>query len=177
MDQNQINQFTTNLIIENKRMRNFPSLSEIFIAEPKKVSGLIFLLNEENKYPFPEYSSWLITHIARKKKEILLPYYKDLIDHLLKVNSQSVRRNLLGAINCFSLNEYEESALLDKLILWISNPISKPAVIMYSIEKLEQFCIKYPEIRIEIEAILNLKDNNEIGPAVKVAKRKFLYGK
>jgi hypothetical protein len=100
-----------------------------------------------------------------------------LVDHLLNTKNESARRNVLGAICHFPLTDYEEGQLLNKLLEWISNPTTKPAIVMYSLEKLVQFCQKYPEIKIEIEAILNFLDTSDVSPAIRVAKRKFLTGK
>jgi hypothetical protein len=169
--------FAKNLILENKKTRGFPKLAEVFIAEPNKLPGLICLMGEEYKYPFPEYSSWLLTHIAKKNKEILYTHLDTLVDHLLNTKNESARRNVLGAICHFPLTDYEEGQLLNKLLEWISNPTTKPAIVMYSLEKLVQFCQKYPEIKIEIEAILNFLDTSDVSPAIRVAKRKFLTGK
>lgn len=169
--------FAKNLILENRKTRGFPNLSEVFLAESNKLPGLISLIGEEYEYPLPEYSSWLITHIAKKNSKILYPYLETLIDHLLNTKNESARRNVLGAICNLPLTDYEEGQLLNKLLEWISNPTTKPAIVMYSLEKLVQFCQKYPEIKVEVEAILNFLDPSEISPAIRVAKRKFLTGK
>jgi hypothetical protein len=169
--------FAKNLILENRKTRGFPRLSEVFIAQPNMLPGLIYLLGDEYKYPFPEYSSWLLTHIAKRNSNILQPYLETLVDHLLNTKNESARRNVLGAICNLPLTDYEEGQFLNKLLEWISNPTTKPAIVMYSLEKLVQFCEKYPEIKTEVEAILNFLDASDLSPAIKVAKRKFLTGK
>jgi hypothetical protein len=48
---------------------------------------------------------------------------------------------------------------------------------MYTLEKLKQYCIPFPELRKEVMAILELKNEVEMTPAIRVAKRKFITGK
>jgi hypothetical protein len=60
---------------------------------------------------------------------------------------------------------------------WLTNPNTKPAIVMYTLEKLKQYCIPFPELRKEVMAILELKNEVEMTPAIRVAKRKFITGK
>jgi hypothetical protein len=48
---------------------------------------------------------------------------------------------------------------------------------MYTLEKLKQYCIPFPELTKEVIAILELKNEVEMTPAIRVAKRKFITGK
>ncbi|MBU3664244.1 MAG: hypothetical protein FGM41_13755 [Bacteroidetes bacterium] len=168
---------TQKLIIEAIHSRQVTQLSNYFVQYPNKLPGLLELACGNLGHPFPEYASWILTHVANKKVSLLEKYYEPILDTLLKTNNESVRRNLLAIVNRFQLQDYEESNLLNVLFGWLANPNTKPAVVMYTLEKLKQYCKTFPELTREVIAILELRNESEITPAVKVAKRKFITGK
>lgn len=168
---------TQELIIEAIHARQVTQLSNYFIAHPNKLPGLLELACGNLGHPFPEYSSWILTHVSNKNAKLLGKYYKQIVDALLRTNNESVRRNLLAVVNNFPLQDYEEANLLNALFDWLSNPTTKAAILMYTLEKLKQYCKQFPELNSEVLAILELKDASELTPAMRVAKRKFITGK
>lgn len=168
---------TQELIIEAIQSRQVTQLSNYFVKYPDKLPGLLELACGNLGHPFPEYASWILAHVAIKKVSLLERYYVQIVDALLKTNNESVRRNLLAIVNKFPLQNYEEGNLLNALFDWLANPATKPAVVMYTLEKLKQYCKPFPELRKEVMAILELKNEVEMTPAIRVAKRKFITGK
>jgi hypothetical protein len=165
------------LIIEAIHSKQVTQLSHYFLENPQKIPGLMELACGNLHHPFPEYSSWILTHVANKNVNLLEKFYEQIVDALLKTKNESVRRNLLAVVVQFPLLNYEEGNLLNALIDWLTNPTTKPAIVMYTLEKLKQYCKQFPELKSEIIAILELKNEFEITPAIKVAKRKFITGK
>jgi hypothetical protein len=168
---------TQELIIEGIQSRQVTQLSNYFVKYPDKLPGLLQLACGNLGHPFPEYASWILTHVAIKKVSLIERYYVPIVDALLKTNNESVRRNLLATVNRFPLQAYEEANLLNALFDWLTNPNTKPAIVMYTLEKLKQYCIPFPELTKEVIAILELKNEVEMTPAIRVAKRKFITGK
>ncbi len=161
------------LIDKNKRMLGFPNLANVFLDDPKLIKELVDLAISNLEHPFPEYSSWLLTHISKKAPHLVQPYYKKILNALLIANNETVKRNLLGAVKYQPLQSFKEGELLDLLLKWIADPQSKPAVFMYGLEKLFQYCKQYPEIYREIDEIIRLRAEHEITPAMKASIKKF----
>jgi hypothetical protein len=161
------------LIESNKRSLGFPSLAEVFISNPQQMPELVEIAISKLEHPFPEYSSWLLTHISKKAPHLVQPFYKKILLALITANNETVKRNLLGAVKYQPLYSFKEGVLLDQLLKWIAEPNCKPAIFMYGLEKLVQFCKKYPELYHEIDEIIKLRMENELTPAMKVSIRKF----
>jgi hypothetical protein len=125
------------------------------------------------EHPFPEYASWLLTHVTKQAPDLVQPYYKKILPVMLVTTNHTVQRNLLGVIKYLPLLAYKEGELLDTLLKWIALPGCKPAIFMYGLEKLFQYGKKYPELYFEIEAIINLRTVDEITPAMRATIKKF----
>jgi hypothetical protein len=63
---------------------------------------------------------------------------------------------------------------LDRLMHILLDPINKPALFVYAIYKLIQFTEKYPEIRREINEMIELKSQETVTPAVRIGMRNYL---
>jgi hypothetical protein len=161
------------LIANNKRMRGFPNLAKFFLDDPQQIPELVGLATGNLPHPFPEYASWLLTHISKKAPDLVQPFYEKILIGLFATRNETVKRNLLGAIKYQPLHPFMEGELLDCLLKWIADPQCKPAVFMYGLETLCQFCKRYPEIYHEIDEIITLRAKFEITPAMKVSIKKF----
>ena len=69
--------------------------------------------------------------------------------------------------------EDKESELIDRLIYFIQNNDNKVALQVYSMYNLVKFVKKYPELKIELVALIQIY-NNERSAAYKGAVRNFL---
>jgi hypothetical protein len=152
--------------------RDFSKHVDIFIKDEGLLIDLVKTATSELPHPYPEYGSWLITHIVKSQPEILEKFQGDFIDCILASKNQSVLRNLVNTTQLLPLIEYKESEYLDKLISFIKEDANKVALFVYSIYKLIQFTHKYPEIKNEIEGILLLKPE-EMKPSMRVAIRRY----
>jgi hypothetical protein len=73
----------------------------------------------------------------------------------------------------FPLTDYRESDVLDALIAHLKNEEDKVALRVYSLYKLTEFVKRYPEIKTEIDAVLELIQDNPMSPFMKVGIRHF----
>jgi hypothetical protein len=161
------------LIEANKKSLGIPNLAAVFLKDPNLLPELVSLAIGKLEHPFPEYASWLLCHVAKQSPDLVQPYYKKILPALLATNNQTVQRNLLGVIKYLPLLPYKEGELLDALLKWVALPECKPAIFMYGLEKLFQFCKKYPEIYHEIEEMINLRSTIEVTPAMRVSINRF----
>lgn len=166
------------LIKENYKSSNFLLLADNFVQQPSLLDDLVGVATSQLSHPFPEYASWLLIHVEKKSPGILIPFQHNFIDYLLNGKNQSVLRNLLNCCHVLPLIEYQESAFLDQLLLFVADDTNKVALQVYAIYKLIQFTHKYPEIKNEIEALFALKEENgnssaKIKPAMRVAIKNY----
>lgn len=163
-----------NLLGEHYKQHGFPKLASRFIQEPQLIPELVEIAISDLKHPFPECASWLLTHIVKTNPELLEEFQPQFIDCLLKSKNQSVLRNLCNTCSHLPLIDYKESEFLDQLIDFIKDDSNKVALFVYGMYKLIQFTQKYPEIKSEIEGIIELKQTVNIQPAVRIGIRNYL---
>ena len=152
--------------------RDFAKHVDVFVKDEKLLIDLVKTATSNLPHPYPEYGSWLITHIAKTQPQVLEKFQEDFIDCVMASKNQSVLRNLVNTTQLLPLIEYKESEYLDKLLTFIKDDSNNVALFVYSLYKLIQFTKKYPEIKNEIEGVLLLKPQ-EMKPSMRVAIRKY----
>lgn len=162
------------LLEEHYKQHGFPKLATRFIHEPNLIPDLVEIAISDLNHPFPESASWLLTHIVKTNPELLEPFQPQFIECLLQSKNQSVLRNLCNTSSKLPVIEYKESEFLDQLIEFIKDDSNKVALFVYAIYKLIQFTEKYPEIKPEIESIIELKQTVNILPAARIGIRNYL---
>lgn len=136
----------------------FLGLVDVFASDDQLVEGLVELVASDDRYPFPQYASHLLLHIARSHVDKLEHRYKSLLDTVLSTTNTSVQRNLLGALLCTPLRPYRDGELLDWLFSVLNNPESQPGLLNYTVKKLAQYVSVYPELDKEIVLALELRE-------------------
>jgi hypothetical protein len=81
-----------------------------------------------------------------------------------------VLRSLTSVNSFLGKSNYREGELLDRLLQFIQSEENKVALQVYALHTLTDFVKSYPEINIEIEAILANKQKT-VKPAMKIAIR------
>jgi len=145
-------------IIENfHETRDFKATIAYFEKNPSDISNIIKSIPSKRKYPFAEYSSWILIHITQHNKQLVVAYQKTIIDVILSNNqNQTVYRNCLSVLLNFDLIDYKEGELIDKAISFIQNNENKVALQVYSIQLLTKFLTLYPELKEEFTSIIEL---------------------
>ena len=160
-------------LIARFRQPNFTEWHKHFIAHPEQISDLVELALGSKKAPLPAHASWLLIHVAKADWTFLAAYETAFIDCFLKSNHQSILRNLLVCLMEFPLTEYRESDFLDALISHLKNEENKVALRVYCLYKLAEFIQCYPEIKQEVDAVIELIQEHPMSPAMKVGIRNF----
>lgn len=144
-----------------------------FVSHPEQIPDLVELALGSKKAPLPAHASWLLIHLAKADWTLLASNEHAFIDHFLVSTNQSILRNLLVTLLEFPLTDYREGEVLDALIAHLKNEEDKVALRVYSLYKLAGFVKLYPEIKTEIDAVLELIQENPMSPAMKVGIRNF----
>jgi hypothetical protein len=144
-----------------------------FVSHPEQIPDLVELALGSKKAPLPAHASWLLIHLAKADWTLLASYEYAFIDHFLVSTNQSILRNLLVALLEFPLTDYRESDFLDSLIKHVKNEENKVALRVYCLYKLVQFVQQYPEIKQEVDAVIELIQEHPMSPAMKVGIRNF----
>ena len=142
-----------------------------FQKDLQKLDDLVKLVENLEEYPIKEYASYALTHLQKQKTD-LEPFHNRFIDTIFKTDNQSVLRNLTNILSQQELTDYRESELIDLLIGFIQDPKNKVALHVYSIYVLIKFVHRYPELKDEIEEIIELNSEGKTA-AWKIAKRNF----
>jgi len=124
-------------------------------------------------YPYPQYSSWLLAHIAENHKNNLATYFPQIIDVFLAAKDHSVQRNIANVLLKFPVTDYREGELLDQLFRFLQDSESKVALKAYCMYLIVPFLKNYPELKGELKAIIEEGMQKE-SPAYAGAAKKTL---
>lgn len=161
------------IISENYKQRGFLKITSTVLENPELINELFKIILEETEYPYPEYSSWLLFNVFKKVPQYAKIHSNSIVDIILIINNAAVLRNMIASSILTILDEYREGELMDKLIFCLKDSKSKPALIVNSIYKLIQFTHKYPDIKYEILNIIEIVEQQNISPSVKVGIKKY----
>ncbi len=161
------------IISENYKQRGFLKITPTILENPELIYDLIKTVLEETEYPYPEYSSWLLFNVFKKVPQYAKVHSNSIVDIILTTNNAAVLRNMIASSILAMLDEYRESELLDRLIFFLKDSKSQSALIVNSIYKLIQFTHKYPDIKYEILNIIEIIEQQNVSPSVKVGIRKY----
>lgn len=158
------------LAIRNER--NFQEFQTYYRSNPKEIEDLIQLINQEEAYPIAEYASWILVHLAKAHPEGIQPFYDCLVDELHLNTNQTVRRNIIAVLDQLQLTSYRESEFIDLLVSFIEDFQNKVAIQVYAMQVLTSFVLKYADLKVEIQELIELHSENK-SPAYRAAMRKF----
>ena len=162
------------LILNHYRSRDFISKHQHFIENPELLPELIEVAKSNLNYPFPEYASWWLFHIARSNAIVLNPFHQQFIDCVLENENGTVLRNSLGILLEFPMIEYKEGLLLDRLFHLLVAENYKVATQVYSLYLLIEFTKKNTEIKQEVLEIIKIKAEKPHTPSLKMGIKNYL---
>lgn len=163
----------TSLVLQYRKDGDFSKVQNYFSAHPEQLEALIQLVRKQTPYPIEEYASWILTHLCKKQPHLFQPYYRELVDILLKSSNHSVLRNVANVIHQLELENYKEGMLLNQLVDFIGDHKQKVALQVYAIYILIQFVRKHPELRDELREHILFHQKGR-SPAYHIATRNFL---
>jgi len=151
--------------------RSFERSNAFILQEEEHLEAMIRLISRE-KYPYPEYISWMLVHFSGRYPPLLCPFVPQLLQCLEQTQNGTLKRNLL----CILLNLPPldaESAWFDRLLAYIRDPQNKPAVKVNALKLTEHwFLRRWPELVPEVRETLQLLAEDD-RPSVRNTVRNF----
>jgi len=142
---------------QNRLEKLAPQVIQEFRQHPERYDSLHFLAITKNDYPFQEYASWLSGHIIEEfYKSQGAEKIQEIIDAYLDSSNHSVKRNLLKIINAVN-TDYRSGELLERAFEIVSSSEEAIALRSYSFHYLLRILKTYPDLAVEIDAIIEQK--------------------
>jgi hypothetical protein len=161
------------LIQDFRKTRDYESLIPVLKQDEELFNKVVLLSLSSMDYPYPEYSSWLLSNYAKKFPNDFDSYVIQLVDCLEKSKNQTVLRNLLAILRFVKISDEDVvSRLLDLAISFITDNSNKVALQVYAIQILIPIVKLYPELKDELRALLDLNCKDK-SPAFQVARKNF----
>ncbi len=145
---------TKEMLLEFKGNRDYKLFSFQAIQNPQTIPDLIELCYTIS-YPFPQYSSWLLSHVAENHLKQLLPFHADLIDVFLTCTDHSAQRNLGNVLLKLPETDYKSGEMLERLFAFLQDADAKVALKAYAMYLLVPLVKPYPELVRELKLVLN----------------------
>jgi hypothetical protein len=160
------------ILLDFKSQRNY-KYSANLIAQNKSFIEDLLRYCLTLKYPYPQYSSWLLSHVAENHLEVVLQYHFEIIDTFLACKEPSAQRNLCNVLTKLPKIDYREGELLDIYFSFLSNSETKVALKVYSMYQIVPFLKKYSELKTEFKSTIEAGMQKET-PAFSSAGKKVL---
>lgn len=116
----------------------------------------------------------VVEKVARIHPEYLMPYKKELLNEITKIEQQEVRWHLALIFTYLDLTELEKASVIETLLSWLESSKSK-IVKVNSLEALAQIGGNDKKYREKIMRIL--EEVIETGSPAMIARAKKLLGK
>lgn len=130
-------------------------LTSFVEKNPKIVRELVFLTNG-NDLKLSMRASWALQHISFKYPELIKPHIGSLIKSLKKEKQHTgAIRNVIRIFHEIEIPEKYSAELYDLCLNYIKNGTLPHAIRAFSITLLGDICKKYPELKPEVELVLN----------------------
>ena len=118
---------------------------------------LEFSFSDDNKLAFR--ASWTLTKVCDKYPDLIYPHLSMIIEALGNLDNESAMRSLLRIISLSDMgmiSEKHHGILADHCFRLLRSGFSAIAVKAYSMEVLYKLVLKYPELRNELSATINM---------------------
>lgn len=151
--------------------RSFEQAHAFILQKEAHLEGMVRIVLQERS-PYAEHISWILVHFAAKYPPLLFPFVPRLLQCLEQTQNGTLKRNML----CIFLNLPPldaETAWFDRLLHYLRDPESKPAVKVNALKLTEHwFLHRWPELAAEVRETLQLLAEDD-KPSVRSVIRNF----
>lgn len=117
--------------------------------------AVLFDLFKNGNSRISQRSAWSVSYCAEKFPELILPYYREMIDYLTKEQiHDSIKRNILRTLEKVEIPEHFEGELLELGFGFLENKKEAVVIRVFSMQLLANLSIRYPEIQQELRLII-----------------------
>ncbi|RKQ43202.1 hypothetical protein BXY85_3821 [Roseivirga pacifica] len=133
---------------------NTTKIVEYIVAHPERLSALmkIFLHGE---WRLVQRSAWVVGDLARKKSELLIPYWPEMIENLKKENlHDAVKRNTVRTWQELPIPEDYFGEVAEICFGYLADNKEPIAVKCFSMTVLEKIVFSVPELKDELKFLI-----------------------
>lgn len=131
-----------------------------------------FFLSEDKR--LSQRASAIIMTIADRSPDIFSPYLRQLVAHLGAQPTETQKRNIIRIIDFIDIPEDLEGEILNYTFLYLENLNESIAVRAFSMKVLGTLYKKYPEIKEELQALIEKNLQANPSPGIKNCGNKIL---
>ena len=138
--------------------------------------ALLFEVFLGNVYRLTQRSAWAVRYVAEKHTELMAPYYPVLLEALRrKPLHDAVKRNVLYVFEALEIPPECYDDLADHCFRYLADPKEAIAVRCASMSILEKICRAIPELRSELQMLI--EEHLEFGGAGFKSRGKRILGR
>lgn len=168
-----MNKTILELIDINRKKPSFQEQFTLFVENPEWIPDLWETVKSDLPHPYPEYAAWWWLHLGLKHPEKVKDYQQSMLDLMLIDENQSVLRSVVRVLSTLPYSTYNESECFERLLSFVEKETNKVALQVYALYTLVGYVQRYPELKSEIETLLEFKEELGLQPAMKVGIRNF----
>jgi len=158
---------------KNRLDKLAPEVIQEFQMHPDRYDALHQMAISVDVYPFQEYASWLSGHIVETfYKKAPEEKIQEVINAYLESENHSVKRNLLKIINAMPA-DFRSGELLERAFSVLSSHQEAIALRSYSFTYILTWLKQYPELAIELDAIIRQKPELFASAAMKSCLKRY----
>ena len=146
-------------------------ITEYACSSPKHLKELIacFLSNE---YRLAQRAAWSVSWAARSKPALIMPYIKDIVAQLQRTDvHNAVIRNSVRVLEDVDIPEVYHGDVMNACFAFIEKPSTPAAIKAFSLTTLYNLTKYYPEIKQELQLIIQERMDNETAAFKSRAKK------
>jgi hypothetical protein len=129
-------------------------ITTIIIKQPHLLKDLLHVLKSDS-ISIKQKASWPLSHIAVVDSSLFSPYLNEILKLITDTSHPAVRRNALKVLEQIAtLPEKYHAKALDTCFLILKQRDEPVAIRVYAMSILGRLCEVYPELRFELQAII-----------------------
>ena len=152
--------------------RKMPKMMNYFKSRPELVHPLFELVKTNAKYPYAEYASWILVHIAAKKRFYKV-YQSETCELFLHAGNQTILRNCSRALMYTGFPEEAEGLVLQKCTEILEDSTNNVAAQVNAIYLLIPIVKKHHELKNEILQLIEFHSRGK-SSSYSAAFQKFI---
>jgi 8-oxo-dGTP diphosphatase len=128
---------------------------------------LEYSYSDDHKLAF--HSSWILTKVSDRVPELFYPHLDEIVEGLVRLDNESAIRSLLRIISqsdIEKLGDNKHGVLADYCFSQLRSGFSAIALKVYSMEILYRLIIKYPDLKNELVASIQLLQSDGSGAII-----------
>lgn len=141
------------LIREAENKHQVKSLASFVLAHPEEINSLMNVYSH-SKYRITQRASWILSHIADERADLLTPFLPNMVDQIKETNSQAVKRNTIRIFQLMKIPESLEGEVVEICFSFLKNPNEAVAIRVFSMTVLYNISVSYPELLNELTYII-----------------------